>query len=312
MILVHTNHNNNTFPLHKINFVMNELPIKLESKTMKSVIKQTTFATSNIENRPILTGVNIKVENDKLTAIATDSFRLSQKVIDIPNNFENMNVLFVDLLDTLLRNTNPTLDANVAATLIDSIKSLQGQVNNIEDNITKNQGEIGNVFTLKFLDFKREYMADMQMILSSNTTDKLGPLIKEYNDSLLDKTRIMVSEIIPKNQETLHKNIDTSLQQLQRSITNDTTMLMNSSLTKDVLENYSSSIDEKFSSTLLSSQNLLNSLIESTEKRLDSRLSEIKDLSSTNNTSQVSLCDNINDLLKKMEKEETQIYLQLQ
>lgn len=77
----------------EINFVMNELPIKLESKTMKSVIKQTTFATSNIENRPILTGVNIKVENDKLTAIATDSFRLSQKVIDIPNNFENMNVV---------------------------------------------------------------------------------------------------------------------------------------------------------------------------------------------------------------------------
>ena len=164
-------------------------------------------------------------------------------------NFENMNVLFVDLLDTLLRNTNPTLDANVAATLIDSIKSLQGQVNNIEDNITKNQSEIGNVFTLKFLDFKREYMADMQMILSSNTSDKLGPLIKEYNDSLLDKTRIMVSEIIPKNQETLHKNIDTSLQKLQSSITNDTTMLMNSSLTKDVLENYSSSIDDNFSST---------------------------------------------------------------
>jgi len=216
-------------------------------------------------------------------------------------NFENMNVLFVDILDTLLRNTNPTLDANIAATLIDSLKSLQGQVNNIEDNITKNQSEIGNVFTLKFLDFKREYMTDMQMILSSNTTDKIGPLIKEYNDSLLDKTRIMVGEIIPKNQETLHKNIDSSLQQLQTSITNDTTMLMNSSLTKDVLENYSSSIDEKFSSTLLSSQNLLNSLIASTEKRLDSRLSEIKDLSSTNNTSQVSLCDNINDLLKKME-----------
>jgi DNA polymerase-3 subunit beta len=60
---------------------------------MKSVIKQTTFATSNIENRPILTGVNIKVENNKLTAIATDSFRLSQKMIDIPSNLENMNVV---------------------------------------------------------------------------------------------------------------------------------------------------------------------------------------------------------------------------
>ncbi|MCK4551730.1 MAG: DNA polymerase III subunit beta [Tenericutes bacterium] len=77
----------------EINFVTNELPIKIESKIMKSIIKQTTFATSNIENRPILTGVNLKVEENKLIAIATDSFRLSQKVIDIPENFEKMNVV---------------------------------------------------------------------------------------------------------------------------------------------------------------------------------------------------------------------------
>jgi DNA polymerase III subunit beta len=76
-----------------INFVKNDLPIKIDSKIMKSVIKQTTFATSTIENRPILTGVNIRVEGDKLVAIATDSFRLSQKKIDIPKNFEKMNVV---------------------------------------------------------------------------------------------------------------------------------------------------------------------------------------------------------------------------
>ncbi len=77
----------------EIKFVMSDVPIKIESKIMRSVIKQTTFATSNIENRPILTGVNIKVENNKLIAIATDSFRLSQKFIEIPTNFENMNVV---------------------------------------------------------------------------------------------------------------------------------------------------------------------------------------------------------------------------
>jgi len=216
-------------------------------------------------------------------------------------NFESMNVLFVDLLDTLLRNTNPTLDGNIAASLIDSIKTLQGQVNNMEDTITKNQGELGNIFTLKFLDFKKDYMEDMRLILSTNATEKVGPIVKEYNDSLLDKTRIMVSEIIPKNQEILHKNIDASLQQLQNSINQDTTTLMNSTLTKDVLEKYSSSLDEKFSNTLLNSQNLMNSLITSTEKRLDSRLSELKDISSGNNSVQDNLCSNINELLRKME-----------
>ncbi len=77
----------------EIIFAIHDQPIKLESKIMKAVIKQTTFATSNIENRPILTGVNIKVEGNQLHAIATDSFRLSQKVIEIPTNFESMNVV---------------------------------------------------------------------------------------------------------------------------------------------------------------------------------------------------------------------------
>ena len=77
----------------EISFHLNDLPIKLESKIMRAVIRQTTFAASSVENRPILTGVNIKVEDDKLIAIATDSFRLSQKKIDISKNYENMNVV---------------------------------------------------------------------------------------------------------------------------------------------------------------------------------------------------------------------------
>jgi len=77
----------------EINFVMSDKPIKLESKIMRSIIKQTTFATSNIENRPILTGVNIKVDGNNLTAIATDSFRLSQKSINIKDSFDEMNVV---------------------------------------------------------------------------------------------------------------------------------------------------------------------------------------------------------------------------
>ncbi|MFA7075897.1 MAG: DNA polymerase III subunit beta [Candidatus Izemoplasmatales bacterium] len=76
-----------------ISFHLKDLPIKLDSKIMKAVIRQTTFAASSVENRPILTGVNIKVEDDKLIAIATDSFRLSQKKIDIQKNYENMNVV---------------------------------------------------------------------------------------------------------------------------------------------------------------------------------------------------------------------------
>jgi len=216
-------------------------------------------------------------------------------------DFENMNILFVDILDNLLRNTNPTLDANIAATLLDNMKTLQGQINNIGNTVAKNQTDISTMFTMKFIDFKREYMEDMKLILSTNATDKVAPIIKEYNDALLDKTRIMVSEIVPKNNDVLHRSLENSLQQLQTSINTDTNNLLKLSVTTDVLDKFSSSLDDKFATTLMNSQNLLNSLITSTEQRIDTRLTEIKDISSTNSSSQVSLCNNISDLLKKME-----------
>ena len=216
-------------------------------------------------------------------------------------NFENMNVLFVDILDNLLRNTNPSLDTNVAAALLDNMKALQRQVLNIKDTVEKNQTDIGTMFTLKFVDFKRDYMEDMRMILSSNANEKVAPIIKQYNDTLLDKTRIMINEIIPKNQEILYKSIENTLDNLQKSINNDTNSLMKSSLTKDVLDKFTQSLDEKFSTTLINSQSMFNSIITSTEHRISNKLTEIKDASVINNSSQASLCTNVNDLLKKME-----------
>ena len=216
-------------------------------------------------------------------------------------NFENMNLILVEILENLLKNTNPTLDMNVAASLLESVKGLQGKINNIEDVMNKNLNDISNVFTLKFIDFKKEYMTDLQLILSNNANEKVAPLIKEYNESLLDKTKIMFGEIIPKNQESLYKSIEGSLRTLQESVNKDTNLLIKSSLSKEVLQDYISKLDEKFGNTLLNTQNMLNTIVSSSEQRLDLRLGEIKEISSTNSNSQSNLYANINELLKKME-----------
>lgn len=49
----------------------------------KTIVRQTVFAVSTSETRPILTGVNWQVENDKLTCVATDSYRLAMRKIQI-------------------------------------------------------------------------------------------------------------------------------------------------------------------------------------------------------------------------------------
>jgi len=67
--------------------------IKVNVRTLKTIIRQTAFATSTIENRPILTGVNFKIDGDALTGVATDSYRLSQKTIKLEDSYDAMNVI---------------------------------------------------------------------------------------------------------------------------------------------------------------------------------------------------------------------------
>jgi DNA polymerase-3 subunit beta len=66
-----------------IDFVCLDKPLKLSSKTLRSVIRETAYATAINEKRPILTGVSLKLHENNLVAIATDSFRLSQKKVEL-------------------------------------------------------------------------------------------------------------------------------------------------------------------------------------------------------------------------------------
>lgn len=55
----------------------------LPSKTLWELITQTVFAVSTEESRPTLTGVNFSFKNGQIKAVATDSHRLSQRIVDI-------------------------------------------------------------------------------------------------------------------------------------------------------------------------------------------------------------------------------------
>lgn len=58
-------------------------PVILNGELFKTIINQTSFAISNQELRPLLTGVNIHIIGDLLECIATDSYRLAKKNIKL-------------------------------------------------------------------------------------------------------------------------------------------------------------------------------------------------------------------------------------
>ncbi len=95
-ILIYTQNSNfnlngidsSEFP--NINLDISTNPIILSKRVIKNIINQTLFATSMQEARPILTGINIKIENDKMECVATDSYRLAKKVVNLDNNVNNL------------------------------------------------------------------------------------------------------------------------------------------------------------------------------------------------------------------------------
>lgn len=73
--------NVNDFPF--IDFGFDSNVIKLKGDVLKQIISQTKFATSQKETRPILTGVNFKIDGNVLEAVATDTYRLAKKKVVI-------------------------------------------------------------------------------------------------------------------------------------------------------------------------------------------------------------------------------------
>ena len=80
--------NSNEFP--NLDLEETKEPILLKTNLLKKIISQTFFATSRNESRPILTGINFRIDGNILEVIATDSYRLAKKTIELDRTLEEI------------------------------------------------------------------------------------------------------------------------------------------------------------------------------------------------------------------------------
>ena len=198
-------------------------------------------------------------------------------------DFESMNLLFVNILEELNKDITSSLSNNIASQLLTNIKNLQGQVEKLNTDTQTN-------FKNKFTEFKKEYMEDMKMILSNNNSEKIAPLIKEYNGTLLDKTQLLLNDVVPKNNELLLSQVKENIRSFHFSIQEDTNKLLSSTLNQQSLEGFIQTMENKLSNN----QQMIQSIIQSSEQRLDTKIT-------TNQHIQSTLQKDVSDLLKKME-----------
>jgi len=197
-------------------------------------------------------------------------------------DFEKMNVMFTDILASFMNTTNPLNNSNITSQILNGITNIQSQ-------LTSQQVEYHKQLFLKLTEFKKEYIDDLKMILSSNITDKIAPLIKDSNGLILDKTQLLLTELVPKNNENLNRQINENIKSFCSSIMDEiskTSKIDGEPLSQSSLDEFIKTIDSKFSN-----------VIDVIYSNKDATLSHFSSITSSQN----ALQSEVKDVLKRME-----------
>lgn len=116
----------------------------------------------------------------------------NEKIVNFYKNhpsisFEQSNLLLIELLEKM---TVENVSSNMVTQMTDRLKSM-------EDHLHRQDGSL----TLKLMEMKDKYMEDIKMVLSNNVSERMTPLLHNYNQQLLDKTALLLQTLPDKIRE---------------------------------------------------------------------------------------------------------------
>ena len=219
-----------------------------------------------------------------------------------PNlNAEDTIVSFVDIMEKLSDSVNSKVNSTLVESILKNMESMNQRMDSIDKNVERFHADTITNFSLRMSEFKKEYIADLRLVLTSNVSDKIEPLLKEQLGVLLERTTGIITTTIPQQNEGLQSSIKSAIDKLALEIQRDSEKLLSSTINASSLENFISRLDTSLSKTVATTQQSITANIDSAEKRLDSRMSLIGESSSGQLSATQSLASHVSVLLQKME-----------
>ena len=230
----------------------------------------------------------LSVDNEKIWRFYKENTSL---------NFETVNLMFIDLMEQIIPSTATGLTITLAEQLVENMKTMQSQLNSVTENISSLRNDNLAQLTLKLAEFKKDYVDDVKMILSNNVSDKIAPLLREQNEIALSKTQLLINDFIPKNNELLSRQLNDVMKTLHTSITEDTNKFLSSSINSKTLNDFVTNLESKFNQSEQRIEHNINDIKTTSER--------IKEITTANQQTSLSLGSTISDMLKKMENAST-------
>ena len=195
-------------------------------------------------------------------------------------SFEEVNVFMVDMLEKMMQSGHsPNMMNEMNKTLL----CLQTKMETMTHDISKIQTDTQNNLILKMMEMKDHYIEQLKSALTNNVSEKIQPILKEHTGTFMDKTKLLLNELIPKNQEHMKTELNESLQRFETSI-------MKEQYNPHELSTFIQNLETKFNQSVVET----NEKLMRSEHKLESGFKEIRELTTTNQ-------QNMSLILNKME-----------
>ena len=191
-------------------------------------------------------------------------------------NFEAVNLIFVDLFEKLFDDMHSTMNSTINSQILSTVGDLKGEVSSLSSSVSKLNIDITNSIIIKFQESKKEYIEDVKNIISNNfshNNDKIQSLLQNQNSQLIDKTTLLLNDVVPKNNKEYYTQLQNSMNLFHKSISDDTRKILNSTDKDDSLSSFINNFETKSSNMLQP----LFSFISSSEERINKNLISIKE-----------------------------------
>ena len=232
-------------------------------------------------------------------------FYNNNKNIDI----ETANIMLIDFMDKMFNEMSSDATANINAQLLSYMKDSKHQVdilkhnmNAISENLSKINSDMTNNIVLQFTNLKKDYIEDVRQVIHNgtlNTSEKLTSLMDKNNAHLVDKTALILNEILPKNQEQLSSQIQMNIKNLYSLINEDTNRLVKNINNEKSFADFISNFETKYNSMMQTIQQPLYSFFTASENRITQNIDVLKETASNSFSSQSKLQEELSEFLGK-------------
>lgn len=194
-------------------------------------------------------------------------------------DFETINLFVIDLLEKMMLETKTmpeSVNSNILGYITQNMNDIKSSILSLSDNMSSINNENKSNILSKIVDIKKDYIDDLKKMIQMNTYENVGNLLEKNNNILLDKTIIILSDIIPKTHNLYNTQIQESLNLFYKSISDDTKLLLKS-VDNNTVKEYINNFELKTNVMLQNIQQPIYSFISSMEDRINTNIHNLKD-----------------------------------